>query len=151
MKSYLNASALLGLTLAVFSSSQSIAFAADAPQPIAARQAVMKSLKDAMGPLGGMAKGAIAFDADTAALALAALNDATAQIQPSFETNATDEKSEALPVIWETWDDFVSKSEDLEFALEAWDVSTLDNLRAGMGNVGATCGACHKIYRMKKN
>ena len=56
--------------------------------------------------------------------------------------------SEALPVIWENWDDFVSKSEDLEFVLEGVDTSTLIDLRGSLGNVGAACGSCHQKYRM---
>jgi cytochrome c556 len=34
--------------------------------------------------------------------------------------------------------------------LEGTDVSSLDGIRAGMGNIGGTCSACHKQYRMKK-
>jgi len=97
-----------------------------------------------------MAKGAVAFDADAAQIALQSMIEASAKAVTAFETNATDPKSEALPAIWENWDDFVAKSEDLDFALEAWDVSSLGSLQAGMGNVGAACGACHKTYRIKK-
>ena len=117
---------------------------------VAARMAVMTQIKDAMAPLGGMAKGAVEFDAGVAQAAVASLLDASERTAAVFEANVSDPKSEALPAIWENWDDFVSKSDDLTFAAEGWDVSSLDNLRAGMGNIGAACSACHKAYRMKK-
>ena len=66
-----------------------------------------------------------------------------------FEDNELPINSEALPAIWENWEDFVSKSEDFEFALEGIETSTLIDLRSSLGNVGATCGSCHQKYRMK--
>lgn len=143
--------ALGAATLAVAGSLVSIAHAADQDPNIVARQAIMKTFKDGMGPLGGMAKGAFDFDADVAKAAIARMIEANAQTAQAFEANVMDDKTEALPAIWTNWNDFIAKADDLEFALEAWDVSDLDALRAGMGNVGAACGACHKEYRVKKN
>lgn len=120
------------------------------PAEVAARMAVMTQIKDAMAPLGGMAKGAVEFDAAVAQAAVASLLDASERTAAVFEANVSDPKSEALPAIWENWDDFVAKADDLTFAAEGWDVSSLDSLRAGMGNIGAACSACHKAYRMKK-
>lgn len=120
------------------------------PADVAARMTVMTQIKDAMAPLGGMAKGAVVFDADAAQAAVASLLDASERTAAAFEANVSDPKSEALPAIWENWDDFVAKADDLTFAAESWDVSSLDRLRAGMGNIGAACSACHKSYRMKK-
>ena len=49
-----------------------------------------------------------------------------------FEDDDLPINSEALPTIWENWDDFVSKSEDLEFVLEGVDTSTLIDLRGSL-------------------
>ena len=78
------------------------------------RMDVMKEIKGAMGVLGGMAKGAIAFDA---AAASAAQNTLIEQSDggPTFKANETDPKSEALPAIWENWDTF-GIADDLTFA-----------------------------------
>lgn len=117
---------------------------------VKARMENMGALKKGMGVIGGMAKGAVEFDAEQAQAAIAALLDASGTIASKFEANESDPKSEALPLIWENWDDFVSKADDLTFALEGIDVTSLDSLRAGLGNIGAACGACHKQYRMDK-
>ena len=119
-------------------------------QAVIERMKNMQVIKDGMGVLGGMAKGAVAFDAAQAEAALASLKAASEQIAPTFEANETDPKSESLPAIWANWDDFVEKADDFSFMLEGTDVSSLDGIRAGMGNIGGTCSACHKQYRMKK-
>jgi len=143
--------ALVGLAIAApFSVSMAHSDTNGIQPQVAARMAVMTQIKEAMAPLGGMAKGAVEFDAAVAQAAVASLLDASELTAAVFEPNVSDPKSEALPAIWENWDDFVSKSEDLTFAAEGWDVSSLDSLRAGMGNIGAACSACHKAYRMKK-
>ena len=142
---------LAGLAIAVpFSVSMAHSDTSNMQPQVAARMAVMTQIKEAMAPLGGMAKGAVEFDAAVAQAAVASLLDASERTATVFEPNVTDPKSEALPAIWDNWDDFVSKSDDLTFAAEGWDVSSLDSLRAGMGNIGAACSACHKSYRMKK-
>ena len=124
---------------------------ADVQNPaVKERMANMDALKQGMGIIGGMAKGAVAFDTDQAQAAITALLTESESITANFEANETDPKSEALPAIWTNWDDFSEKADDLTFMLEAMDVSSLDTLRAGLGNIGGACGACHKQYRMDK-
>ena len=112
------------------------------------RMDVMKEIKGAMGVLGGMAKGAIAFDAAAAGAAQNTLIEQSGMVAATFEANETDPKSEALPSIWENWDTFVDMADDLTFAAEGLDASSLDGVRGGLGNIGASCGACHKKFRM---
>lgn len=114
------------------------------------RMMLMSGIKDAMAVIGGMAKGAIPFDAGKAETARTALENAAEKIGGAFKANETDPKSEALPAIWENWDRFTSNAEDLSMAAGVMDVSSLDSLRAGIGNVGAACSGCHKAYRVKK-
>jgi cytochrome c556 len=112
------------------------------------RMDVMKEIKGAMGVLGGMAKGALAFDAAAAGAAQNTLIEQSGMVAATFEANETDPKSEALPSIWENWDTFVEMADDLTFAAEGLDASSLDGVRGGLGNIGASCGACHKKFRM---
>ena len=112
------------------------------------RMDVMKEIKGAMGGLGGMAKGAIAFDSAAAGAAQNTLIEQSGMVAATFEANETDPKSEALPSIWENWDTFVDMADDLTFAAEGLDASSLDGVRSGLGNIGASCGACHKKFRM---
>jgi len=109
---------------------------------------VMKEIKGAMGVLGGMAKGAVAFDAAVAGAAQKTLIKQSGMVATAFEANETDPKSEALPAIWENWDGFVEMADDLTFAAEGLDATSLDGVRGGLGNIGASCGACHKKFRM---
>lgn len=112
------------------------------------RMDVMKEIKGAMGVLGSMAKGAIAFDAAAAGAAQNTLIEQSGMVATRFEANETDPKSEALPAIWENWDTFVEMADDLTFAAEGLDTKSLDGVRGGLGNIGASCGACHKKFRM---
>ena len=112
------------------------------------RMDLMKEIKSAIGVLGGMAKGTIAFDVVAATAAQTTLIEQSELVATTFEANETDPKSEALPSIWENWDTFVEMADDLIFAAEGLDVTSLDGVRGGLGNIGASCGACHKKFRM---
>ena len=133
---------------ATLCASVTLAHSAVQNEAVKARMAVMEDTKNAMGVIGGMAKGAIAFDAAKAEEAKAALIAAAADVPAKFEAQETDPESEALPAIWENWDDFVAKADAMKAAAEAMDTASLDGLRAGIGGIGQTCGACHKSYRM---
>ena len=89
------------------------------------RMDVMKEIKGAMGVLGSMAKGAIAFDAAAAGAAQNTLIEQSGMVATTFEANETDPKSEALPAIWENWDTFVEMADDLTFAAEGLDLSLI--------------------------
>jgi cytochrome c556 len=117
---------------------------------VKARMMVMGDIRNSMGTLGGMAKGKIAFDAAQAAEAKAVLSKAAAQVLSAFEAPASDPVSEAAPAIWTDWDGFATKSVAMDAAIEALDTSSLDTIKAGLGPIGKTCGACHKAYRIKK-
>ena len=109
---------------------------------------LMKEIKSAIGVLGGIAKGTIAFDVIAATAAQTTLIEQSELVATTFEANETDPKSEALPSIWENWDTFVEMADDLTFAAEGLDVTSLHGVRGGLGNIGASCGACHKKFRM---
>ncbi len=118
----------------------SVLFAADSGY--VERSKLMQNIRLEFSVLARMSREKIEFDeslAETARLNLLKLAASTPAI---FEDDDLPINSEALPAIWENWDDFVSKSEDLEFVLEGVDTSTLIDLRGSLGNVGAACGSC---------
>ena len=119
-------------------------------EAVKARMMLMKDIKAAMGTIGGMAKGAVAFNADQAAAAKAALVAAAPQIAIRFEAPETDPKSEARPEIWQNWPDFVQKADDFGAAAAGLQTASVDDLKAGLGAIGKTCGGCHKPYRVDK-
>ncbi|MCT4577090.1 cytochrome c [Donghicola sp.] len=116
---------------------------------VMARMEVMKAIGDQVKVIGTMAKGERAFDADAANAALAELAVHSAKIAPSFEKPAQDPKSEALPIIWEQWDDFAALAADSETTASALagTITSEADLRPALGRIAGTCKACHSTYR----
>ena len=112
------------------------------------RSKLMQNIRLEFSVLARMSREKIEFDESLATSARLNLLRFVASTPAIFEDDDLPINSEALPAIWENWDDFLSKSEDLEFALEGVDTSTLVDLRGSLGNVGAACGSCHQKYRM---
>lgn len=119
-------------------------------EAVKARMMLMDKVKTATGTLGGMAKGAVAYDAGAADAAKAALAEHAAAIPAAFEAKEMDPKSTAKPAIWDNWADFVAKAEAMGGAAAALDTSSQASIGAGMGGIGGSCQACHKVYRVKK-
>lgn len=119
------------------------------------RQAVFKLLGVHMGPIVGMARGAVPFDAALAernARRIAMLAPMIPERFAAMDTREFDVETEALPVIWENPDDFASKASALQDAANTFaglaasgdQATTLGGLRA----FGGTCGNCHDSYRV---
>jgi cytochrome c556 len=114
---------------------------------VMARMQGMEQIGAASKVLGNMARGRVAFDAEAAASAKAALAQQAAEIPVLFEAQEDDPKSEALPAIWSDFADFTAKADALRDAAEAMDVTSAETIAAGMGAVGGSCRSCHKAYR----
>ena len=114
---------------------------------VMARMQGMEQIGAASKVLGNMARGRVAFDAEGAASAKAALAQHAAEIPALFEAQEDDPKSEALPAIWSDFADFTAKADALRDAAEAMDVTSAETIAAGMGTVGGACRSCHKAYR----
>ena len=119
-------------------------------QTVMARMHLMEGVAEATQTLGNMARGRADFDAERAAQAQAWIINAAKEVETAFQAPETDPKSEALPAIWTSFDDFLAKSTAMGDAAAAMDTSSLDGVRAGMRQLGATCGACHSLYRLEK-
>ena len=96
------------------------------------RSKLMQNIRLEFSVLARMSREKIEFDESLATSARLNLLRFAASTPAIFEDDDLPINSEALPGIWENWDDFVSKSEDLEFALEGVDTSTLIDLRASL-------------------
>ncbi|MEE9388423.1 MAG: cytochrome c [Paracoccaceae bacterium] len=124
---------------------------------ITARKSHMQLYAHNLGILGGMAKGALDYDAAAASAAatnlaaLTTLNQAT-YWPPSSDAMSVD-NTRALPNIWENFPDVSAKGGALVQAAAAMAGAAgngLGDLQAAMGPLGAACGACHKTYREPK-
>ena len=109
-----------------------------------------------IGLLGAMAKGEMEFNAEMASgaaqniNALASMSQATLWIEGTAQGET--EGSRAKAEIWTDASGFDERFEALANASSALvGVSDLDALRAGMGDLGGSCKACHEKYRGPKN
>ena len=114
------------------------------------RMQLMKLIKNTMAEIGAMARGLDPFTEESAANAKQTLLLAAADIEAKFTLNETDPLSEGSPAIWENWEDFVEKADDFAFMIEGLETTSAETLAAGLGNIGQSCGSCHKTYRVKK-
>ena len=114
------------------------------------RMQLMKLIKNTMAEIGAMARGLDPFTKESAANAKQKLLLAAADIEAKFKLNETDPLSEGSPAIWENWEDFVEKADDFAFMIEGLETTSAETLAAGLGNIGQSCGSCHKTYRVKK-
>jgi cytochrome c556 len=98
-------------------------------------------------------KGEVAFP-DAVAVHARTVADAAPLMLPAMEQNTAGEGSaetEALDKIWDNWDDFTSKAEDMEAAaLRLAELAQGDDMQAigaQVQEVGGTCKSCHDEYR----
>lgn len=123
-----------------------------------ARHNHMKGYAAAMGVLGKMAQGEMAYDAAAAteaATQLATLSetDIAQWFVPGTEVGAIDD-SAALPAAFENLADLTAKNEALHtaaLALQAAAGTDLAALQAAIPAVGQSCGGCHQLYRQPSN
>lgn len=117
------------------------------------RQALFQLVRSNMGPLGGMAKGALPFDESvmkTNAIRLEQLADMMGDYL-SVDTREFNVETGAKDALWENFSDVESKAmalktaaQDLQAAVEAGDNSAY---RDAIGKVGASCKSCHDDYK----
>jgi len=138
-----------------------VLLAADGPhdKAIKARQAMFQLYSFNIGVLSAMAKGDREYDADVAREAAENLRAAAhlgqSQFWPPGSDNATDgnARTRALPAIWSTFPAITEKADALKAATAALAPvagNGLDALKGGMGDVGASCKACHDDFRAER-
>jgi len=138
----------LGLILIV-AASTALAHSEVKNPAVKARMDAMSTIGKNTKVLGTMAKGEVAFDADAARDAAGAIAHHAARISDLFEVSAADPKSEALPVIWQSYGDFAAKAEALEVAAStaSQDITVPGDLRPALAAIGGACKSCHQTYR----
>lgn len=133
---------------AVLAASVAIAHTGVKNEAVKARMHGMDQISAATKVIGLMARGQSNFDADKLATQAAMLEAEATRIPTLFEAQEDDPKSEALPAIWENWDDFTLKSQEMGAAAATLaTITSSDDLSAAFRALGQTCSACHKAYR----
>jgi len=117
------------------------------------RMMAMKSMGDGMKNLSQMVRGKTAFDAAKVTSIAKSMKQHAAKIPEQFPKGSLQKPTEALPAIWEKWDDFKGHADNLaELAgeLEAAAASGKAASLAAFAKIGKTCSGCHQDFRMKK-
>jgi cytochrome c556 len=83
-----------------------------------------------------------------------AMNELVEKITAEFPPGSTQFPTAAKPVVWQQWDDFVTKTKKLQTELEK--LSTVspadaDALRGQFRAVALACDGCHDTYRVPKS
>ena len=116
---------------------------------------MMGEIGKAMKAIGQMIKGEVAFDAEKAKAAALEIYGHASHIPDMFPEGSTEKPSEALPAIWEDWDEFVAISDQMKTDAKALsdiagNASEASVIKAQFGMVGKSCGSCHEKFRLKK-
>ena len=116
------------------------------------RNTAMKMIGGNMKKLGQAVAGGDNVAAATAAETIATISD---NVPALFETKSIPAESRAKPEIWDNFDDFKSKAAAMataarKVAADAKSGNMGSDPKAVVGSIGATCGACHKVYRGPK-
>ncbi|MEO0809773.1 MAG: cytochrome c [Pseudomonadota bacterium] len=128
---------------------------ADAEAAITARRAYYQVVKFNSGPLFGMAKGDVDYDAAKAQMyadnlkALSSLNNGPMWIAGS-DNEAMKGKTRALKAIWAEGSKIGDAAKAFNVAVDklAADAGKgVDALRPAVAALGASCSGCHKAYR----
>jgi cytochrome c556 len=124
-----------------------------AQQATELRQSIFSLLGSNMGPLGGMAKGKIAFDAEKVGKHALRINQLSMMIADytRTDTSAHKVKTEALDKIWSESDNFAKRINDLTTASANLQKAALSGneglIKKAIGGVGRTCGGCHDDFK----
>lgn len=119
------------------------------------RMDFMSGFGDNMKPMGAMFKGEADYDLEAVKEHAAFIADNAPKLTEFFPEGSIQDSSEALPVIWEQWDDFQAKATALAENSAAL-VETANSgaeqgeVRAAFARLGKSCGNCHEVYREKK-
>jgi cytochrome c556 len=117
------------------------------------RQSAMTLIGKYFGPLGGMLKGTVPFDAKVVERNAGYL-DALAQMPwDGFAESTKGEKTKALPAVWTDATKFKAAQDQMRTAVGALGAAAKGGnegaIKAAIGDVGKACGNCHDNFREK--
>lgn len=145
--------AITTISITVFAS---LAYAHDgATGVIKQRMDMMGEIAKAMKSIGQMVKGEVDYNSEVAIKAALEIEKHAKGFPQLFPKGSTTNPSEALPVIWENWEEFNQLLEEMKaqsksLAEIASTAKTPDEIKAQFAMVGKNCGTCHKKFRQKK-
>lgn len=126
----------------------------DAKGIVKERMTLMKNIGKEMKKTGAMIKGKKAFDPTKISSYAKTISETSPHIPDLFPQHSLQKPTEALPAIWEEWDQFSALSQKLtEEANKLHDIAQNGDRRAitmQFAKVGKVCSSCHSDYRKKQ-
>jgi cytochrome c556 len=126
-----------------------------AQSAINARKSVVRLFSFNMAPINAMARGNMEFDAavvERNARRIAALAPMLAETFAAMDTRSFDLETEALPVVWDEFEEFQRRANNLieganNLAAVAAGGDQMETIRTA-ASIGRTyCGGCHEMFR----
>ena len=118
------------------------------------RQAAMTLQGKYLGPIGGMLKGNIPYNADTVAMNATFLENLSRMPWDGFQPSTSGVKSAAKADIYKDMAKFKAAAETLEAATAKLGAAARAKDEAGVkaafGGVAKACGSCHDDFREKQ-
>lgn len=119
------------------------------------RQGLLKTVGFYIGPIVGMARQQIPYDAERVKYNAERISELAPMIPDVFrhDTRGADVTTEALDGIWENQDDFADKAATVSARAADLAAATAEGQGAAMnafGAMGAACKACHDEYRQQE-
>ncbi len=118
------------------------------------RMDMMGKIGDSMKEIGAMLRNG-GYDPNTVERAALVIQNHAALLPPLFPEGSADGPSEALPTIWDNWNEFTDLVGEMGF--EARQLTTLVRDGTAFGGVdlqfqqlARTCKSCHEKFRLKK-
>jgi cytochrome c556 len=116
------------------------------------RMDLMKQQQKDAKLINDMVKGKVKFDAAKATAAARDLVTTSQKIPELFPKGTDGHPSEALPAVWEDWDQFTQNAKDLETIADtlATTIESNGDWKADFTKVSDACKSCHESFRMKE-
>lgn len=117
------------------------------------RQALLQLVRSNVGALGAMAKGEIPMDTQTIETNAMRIEQLSLMMQDYFELDTREYTldTSALPKIWQEFDAFSQKIDDLTMASQSLKEAAMagkeSEYKAGIGAVLKSCKGCHDSYK----
>lgn len=120
---------------------------------VKARQDAFKQVGEAMKTIGEIAKGDVAYDAEQFKTLVANMQAAGGEAFQHFVAGS--EGGNAKPELWANMAQFEEGRDKMVAAVtalnEAAQTGSLDAIKPTLGDVGASCKACHDAFKEKTN
>ena len=126
-----------------------------AQQAVDLRQSLFRLIGYSFGPIGGMLKNKVPFDAAVVQKSSARLEQLAPMINEVFQTDTRKFtlKTKAREGIWTNKSDFAAKNDDLVKAVQTLSTAAKSGdkkqFTQAAAAVGKACGACHDNFRDK--